>query len=147
MLRPFSCPYSPNLLEEAFSEVQDRGYSVLERLLAGGGTMGAWAYREEDAVAEYRNELLDGLVGRPVMASHLKAPPLEDEHVAKLVADPTFGRAELLQSRRGSYELVRYDGVGVTLRLLMPGEPPFFVPWGAVIEIYQGLEEHEALTR
>jgi len=95
---------------------------------------------------EYRNELLDGWVGKPVIVNVLKGPPLEDQHINEMVENPMFARSELLQSRRASFELVGYDRLGVTLRLLGQGEPPFFVPWGAVIQIEEGFEEHEELT-
>ena len=95
---------------------------------------------------EYRNELLEAWIGKPVVVALLKEPPLDDEHVDMMVDNPTFGRSEPLRSARHSYELVGYDGVGVTLRLLVPGARPHFVSWGAIIRIEQGLPEHEGFT-
>ena len=52
---------------------------------------------------------------------------------------------ELVQSVRASFELVGYDGIGVTLRMLVEGERPFLVPWSAVLKIEDGFEDHEEL--
>lgn len=48
--------------------------------------------------------------------------------------DPAFGTKEPVQSVRASFELVGYDGIGVTLRMLVEGERPFLVPWSAVLK-------------
>lgn len=94
---------------------------------------------------EYRNELLDRLAGKPVIVGHLKAPDIDEETAERMRADPMLGRSELVQSLRSSFELVGYDGLGVTLRTLAPGEKPFFVPWSAVLKIQEGFEDHEDL--
>ena len=36
--------------------------------------------------------------------------------------DPAFGTKEPVQSVRASFELVGYDGIGVTLRMLVEGD-------------------------
>lgn len=77
---------------------------------------------------EYRNELLDELVGKPVIVALLKAPDVDEEAAEKMRSNPMFGRTELVQSLRTSYELVAYDAVGVTLRTLAPEYDPFLVP-------------------
>lgn len=93
----------------------------------------------------YRNELLDGLVGGPVVLGHLKAPDLDEDAAERMRSDPGAGRSELVQSLRASFELVGYDEVGLTLRHLAPRNAPFFVPWGAVLKIEKGFEDHEDL--
>jgi hypothetical protein len=92
---------------------------------------------------EYKNELLDALVGRPVVVGLVKAPDLDEEAVETMREDPTFGMTEVVQSVRASFELVGYDGIGVTLRMLVEGERPFLVPWSAVLKIEDGFEDHD----
>jgi len=94
---------------------------------------------------EYKNEMLDALVGKPVVVGLVKAPDLDEEVVESMREDPTFGMTELVQSVRASFELVGYDGIGVTLRMLVEGERPFLVPWSAVLKIEDGFEDHEEL--
>ena len=92
---------------------------------------------------EYKNEMLDALVGKPVVVGLVKAPDLDEDSVESMRQDPTFGMTEVVQSVRASFELVGYDGIGVTLRMLVERERPFLVPWSAVLKIEDGFEDHE----
>jgi hypothetical protein len=96
-----------------------------------------------DSEVDYKNELLDALVGKPVVVGLVKAPDLDEEAVESMREDPAFGTKEPVQSVRASFELVGYDGIGVTLRMLVEGERPFLVPWSAVLKIEDGFEDHE----
>ena len=45
---------------------------------------------------EYKNEMLDALVGKPVVVGLVKAPDLDEEAVESMMReDPTFGMTEL----------------------------------------------------
>lgn len=92
---------------------------------------------------DYKNEMLDALVGKPVVVGLVKAPDLDEDSVEGMREDPTVGMTEVVQSVRASFELVGYDGIGATLRMLVEGERPFFVPWSAVLKIEDGFEDHE----
>ena len=92
---------------------------------------------------EHKSELLDALVGKPVVVGLVKAPDLDEEAVETMRKDPAFGTKEPVQSVRASFELVGYDGIGVTLRMLVEGESPFLVPWSAVLKIEDGFEDHD----
>jgi hypothetical protein len=70
-----------------------------------------------------------------VIVGRMKAPAWDEEAENKLIEDPMVEKSEPARSLRGIYELMGYDGVGVTLRYLREGEPPFLVPWSAVLEI------------
>ena len=63
---------------------------------------------------EYKNEMLDALVGKPVVVGLVKAPDLDEDSVESMREDPTFGMTEVVQSVRASFELVGYDGSCVT---------------------------------
>jgi hypothetical protein len=63
---------------------------------------------------EYKNEMLDTLVGKPVVVGLVKAPDLDKDSVESMREDPTFGMTEVVQSVRASFELVGYDGSCVT---------------------------------
>ena len=52
---------------------------------------------------EYKNEMLDALVGKPVVVGLVKTPDLDEEAVASMREDPTFGMTELVQSVRASF--------------------------------------------
>ena len=91
---------------------------------------------------EYKNEFLDGLVGRSVLVRQLTGPALDEEFVATLDEDPTAVLTQPLHSRTTVFALESYDRVGVVLRPIT--EEPFslFVPWSAVIELSRaGSEE------
>jgi hypothetical protein len=115
-----------------------------------GGTK-AYRRSEEEAVSEGHNELLEGWVGKPVVVSQLAPPDWgedrdeENESMAKMASDPNYTRVQALRSVRSACELAGYDRLGVTLRMLSPDRTALFVPWGAVIMIEPGFEEHEAL--
>ena len=94
---------------------------------------------------EYKNEMLDALVGKPVVVGLVKTPDLDEEAVESMREDPTFGMTELVQSVRASFELVGYYGIGVTLRMLAEKEHRFLVPWSAVLKIEDGFEDHGEL--
>ena len=91
---------------------------------------------------EYKNEMLDALVGKPVVVGLVKAPDFDEDSVESMREDPTFGMTEPVQSVRASFELVGYDGLGVTLRMLVERERPFLVPWSAVLRIENGFQDH-----
>ena len=44
---------------------------------------------------EYKNEMLDALVEKPVVVGLVKAPDLDEEAVESMREDPTFGMTEL----------------------------------------------------
>ncbi len=91
---------------------------------------------------EYKNEFLDGLVGRSVLVRQLTGPALDEEFVATLDEDPTSVLTQPLHSRTAVFALESYDRVGVVLRPIT--EEPFslFVPWSAIIELSRaGSEE------
>ncbi len=47
---------------------------------------------------EYKNnEMLDGLVGKPVVVGLVKAPDLDEDSVESMREDPTFGMTEVVQ--------------------------------------------------
>ena len=84
---------------------------------------------------EYRNEFLDGLVGRAALVTQLTGPELDEEFANRINEDPLNVRQQFLQSRTAMLEVVRYDQLGILFRTM--GDDPFetFVPWGAVIEL------------
>ncbi len=46
---------------------------------------------------EYKNEMLDALVGKPVVVGLVKAPDLDEDSVESMREDPTFGMTEVVQ--------------------------------------------------
>lgn len=52
---------------------------------------------------EYKNEMLDALVGKPVVVGLVKTPDLDEEAVESMREDPTFGMTELVQSVHASF--------------------------------------------
>jgi hypothetical protein len=56
-----------------------------------------------------------------VVVGLVKAPDLDEEAVESMREDPTFAMTELVQPVRASFELIGYDGIGVTLRMLVEG--------------------------
>jgi hypothetical protein len=84
---------------------------------------------------EYRNEMLDALVGRAVLVAHLNAPNLDEEAAEVMAEDMTIGWVEVLKARHSLRVLVGYDGVGVTLRTIEEEPYTFFLPWSAIIQI------------
>jgi hypothetical protein len=93
---------------------------------------------------EYRNEFLDGLVGRAALVTQLTGPELDEEFANRINEDPLNVRQQFLQSRTAMLEVVSYDQLGILFRTM--GDDPFetFVPWGAVIQLARlGPEETE----
>jgi hypothetical protein len=91
---------------------------------------------------ENRNELLDGWVGQRVFVMHLVGPTPSDDYLREIVQNPAkrvFN--ELLQTRFGLYEFVAYDQFGITLATIEEDALRFFVPWGAVLQIYGSQQE------
>ncbi len=70
---------------------------------------------------EYKYQMLEALVGKPVIVGLVKAPDLDEEAVESMREDPTFAMTELVQPVRASFELIGYDVIGVTLRMLVEG--------------------------
>jgi hypothetical protein len=90
---------------------------------------------------QYRNELLDSWVGRAVFVRRMYGPAeVSDEQTDQMAGQPGYAIVEPPQALMGFYELVGYDTLGVTLRLLDQGAPFVFVPWGAVLEVSWGAE-------
>jgi hypothetical protein len=84
---------------------------------------------------EYRNELLDGWVGKLVVVMHLVGPEPNEEHLRAWEEDITrVLNRQSVTSRTAYYQLVSYDRLGLTLEALEDAVR-FFVPWGAVLQL------------
>ena len=46
---------------------------------------------------EYKNEMLDALVGKPLVVGLVKAPDLDEDSVESMREVPTFGITEVVQ--------------------------------------------------
>ena len=95
---------------------------------------------------EYRNELLQGLVGHLVLVKQLVAPEADAELYEAMRENLLMGKGQELRSRTATAVLESYDHVGVVLRqpTTDPEESVFaFVPWGAVIELSSMGQEEE----
>jgi hypothetical protein len=90
---------------------------------------------EEAGVEEYRNELLDGWVGKEVLVKQQDAPDFDEEFAENLREDPLSSLTRPLAARTVVMVLESYDRIGITLRPLAENPIPLFVPWGAMIEL------------
>lgn len=85
---------------------------------------------------EYKNELLDGWVGTPVVIKYADAPDLDPEQTKRAFEQPGRGvRVIGGMSRTAVYRLLAYDATGLTVRAEEEGTPGVFMPWGAVLAV------------
>lgn len=84
---------------------------------------------------EYKNELLEDLIGGLVLAKRLIAPELDEELAERSQEDPSSATVQLLQSITSVMWLESYDRLGVVLRVPAEDSIRNFVPWSAVIEL------------
>lgn len=84
---------------------------------------------------EYKNDLLDNLVGKKVTIMRLVGPVLDNDLVEKILANPLTVRDQLLHSRTMVCTLRSYDHIGVVVGTVEEEPTWSFVPWGAVIEL------------
>jgi hypothetical protein len=96
-------------------------------------------------VEEYRNEYLDGLVGRLVLTKQLSSPLVDTALLTLIEEDPTSGREAMLRSRTSVQMLESYDRLGIIIRQPIdhPAAVAAFVPWSAVIELSPAEEPEE----
>jgi hypothetical protein len=97
---------------------------------------------------EYRNELLDGWVGAPVVITYQTGPELSFEEMERAMEEPGMGvQLTSVLSRTAILLLVSYDNLGMIVKTLEEGAPEFFVAWGAVLAIHGASPEAAARYR
>lgn len=100
---------------------------------------------------EYRNEVLDRLIGTAILIQYKSGPrpefsyPAEEqeERIIDLYETPGKGYERDAKYRISVYELVSYDSIGIVVRSLEEGSVNEFKPWGAIINIDFVTEEAE----
>lgn len=80
---------------------------------------------------KYKNELLDGWVGTPVVIKYADAPDLDPEQTKRAFEQPGRGvRVIGGMNRTAVYRLLAYDATGLTVRAEEEGTRGVFMPWG-----------------
>jgi hypothetical protein len=84
---------------------------------------------------QYRNEMLDELVGGLVAVTKQATRPPDQEEVNQMVENPTISVRRPLRAEVALQVLESYDQLGVILQT--GADPPsrYFVPWSAVIHM------------
>ena len=85
---------------------------------------------------EYKSDLLDGWVGTAVLVQGMTGPEVDDEGYGRLVSERGSGLYGDARSFMAVVTLVGYDGIGIAVRN-KDGADTYFVPWGAVLSLYQ----------
>lgn len=94
---------------------------------------------------EYKNELLEEWVGRPVVLGYAEAPDLKNkEEIENVFHNPGYGYEGPAKHRTSVYLLMSYDNIGINVKTMEEGSAYTFMPWGAVLSIQGDTETEES---